>query len=253
MSKIAESSLPARYTPIEIQQLEERMRNKSAEEVLKWAIDTHGENIALASSFGAEDVTVIDMMVRINREKTRVFTLDTGRLNQETYDVMDDVRKRYGISVDVYCPDQKELESMLRNRGMNLMYESVENRKLCCEIRKVYPLNRALKNLSGWITGLRREQTLTRSGINKIEADPIHGNIIKLNPLAEWDNDMVWSYIKKYNVPYNKLHDKGYPSIGCEPCTRAVAPNEDPRSGRWWWEISTNKECGLHWDPTKNK
>jgi phosphoadenosine phosphosulfate reductase len=253
VGKIAESSLPVRYTPIEIQQLEERMRNKSAEEVLRWAIDTLGENIALASSFGAEDVAIIDMMVRINREKTRVFTLDTGRLNQETYDVMDDVRKRYGISVDVYCPDQKELESMLRNRGMNLMYESVENRKLCCEIRKVYPLNRALKNLSGWITGLRREQTLTRSGINKIEADPIHGNIIKLNPLAEWDNDMVWSYIKKYNVPYNKLHDKGYPSIGCEPCTRAVGPNEDPRSGRWWWEISTNKECGLHWDPTKNK
>jgi phosphoadenosine phosphosulfate reductase len=253
VGKIAESSLPVRYTPIEIQQLEERMRNKSAEEVLRWAIDTLGENIALASSFGAEDVAIIDMMVRINREKTRVFTLDTGRLNQETYDIMDEVRKKYGISVAAYCPDQKELESMLGSRGMNLMYESVENRKLCCEIRKVHPLNRALSNLSGWITGLRREQTLTRSGINKIELDPMHGDIIKVNPLAEWDNDMVWSYIKNNNVPYNKLHDKGYPSIGCEPCTRAVGPNEDPRSGRWWWEISAPKECGLHWDPTKDK
>jgi phosphoadenosine phosphosulfate reductase len=228
----------------------ERIRDKSAEEILKWAIETHGTKVALASSFGGEDVAIIDMMAKIDAEKTRVFTLDTGRLNQETYDVMDEIKKKYGVVIDIYCPDRKELESMLRTHRMNLMYDSVENRKLCCEIRKVHPLDRALKDLSGWITGLRREQTSTRAAINKIEFDSIHNDIIKINPLADWDNDMVWSYIKQNDVPYNKLHDKGYPSVGCEPCTRAVEPNEDPRSGRWWWESATHKECGLHWDPT---
>jgi phosphoadenosine phosphosulfate reductase len=251
--KKASLSVPNRSTRIEIQDLERSIRDKSAEEILRWAIETYGEGIALASSFGAEDVAIIDMMSKIDREKTRVFTLDTGRLNQETYDIMDEIRKKYGILVRVYCPDHHELESMLRTHRMNLMYESVENRKLCCEIRKVHPLNRALRNLSGWITGLRREQTLTRSAINKIEIDSIHNDIIKINPIADWDNEMVWRYIKRNNVPYNKLHDKGYPSIGCEPCTRAVEPNGDPRSGRWWWESSANKECGLHWDPTRNK
>jgi phosphoadenosine phosphosulfate reductase len=229
------------------------MGDKSAEEILRWAIETYGEKIGLASSFGAEDVAIIDMMAKIDAQNTKVFTLDTGRLNQETYDVMDEVKKKYGIVVDIYCPDHHELQEMLRTHRMNLMYDSVENRKLCCEIRKVHPLDRALRNMSGWITGLRREQTSTRSAIHKIEFDSIHNDIIKINPLADWDNDMVWSYIRRNDVPYNKLHDKGYPSIGCQPCTRAVKPNEDPRSGRWWWESSANKECGLHWDPTRNK
>lgn len=249
----ASQSIPASYTRIEVQDLEKRMRDNSADEILRWAIETYGERIALASSFGAEDVAIIDMMSKIDPEKARVFTLDTGRLNQETYDVMDDIKKKYGILVDIYCPDRHELENMLKTHRMNLMYDSVENRKLCCEIRKVHPLDRALRDMLGWITGLRRAQTSTRSTINKIEIDPIHNNIVKINPLADWDNDMVWSYIKHNDVPYNKLHDKGYPSIGCEPCTRAVEPNEDPRSGRWWWESSTLKECGLHWDPTRNK
>ena len=253
MVKKADLSVPNRSTRIEIQDLEKSIRDKSAEEILRWAIEKYGEGIALASSFGAEDVAIIDMMSKIDREKTRVFTLDTGRLNQETYDIMDEIRKKYGILVRVYCPDHQELESMLRTHRMNLMYESVENRKLCCEIRKVHPLNRALRDLSGWITGLRREQTLTRSAINKIEIDSMHNDIIKVNPLADWDNEMVWRYIKRNDVPYNKLHDKGYPSIGCEPCTRAVEPNGDPRSGRWWWESSVHKECGLHWDPTRIK
>jgi phosphoadenosine phosphosulfate reductase len=246
-------SVFTRYTRKEVQDLEKRMRNKSAEEILQWAIEEYGDRVALASSFGAEDVTIIDMMSKIDTEKTRVFTLDTGRLNQETYDVMDEIKKKYGIFVDVYCPDQRELESMLKVHRMNLMYDSVENRKLCCEIRKVHPLDRALRDKSGWITGLRREQTSTRATINKIEIDSIHNDIVKINPLADWDNEMVWSYIKHNNVPYNKLHDKGYPSIGCEPCTRAVQPHEDPRSGRWWWESTAHKECGLHWDPTSNK
>jgi phosphoadenosine phosphosulfate reductase len=234
-----------------IKKIADEMEMKSAHNILKWAIDTYGLRIGLASSFGAEDLVLIDMMVKINKEKTKVFTLDTGRLNQETYDVMDEIRRKYGIQIIVYFPEQNEVEQMVRIKGMNLMYESVENRKLCCEIRKVHPLNRALDNLDGWITGLRREQTTMRSDVKKIEIDYSHGNIVKVNPLADWTHEMVWDYIHKNNVPYNKLHDIGYPSIGCEPCTRAVTPNEDPRSGRWWWENAAHKECGLHWDPTK--
>jgi phosphoadenosine phosphosulfate reductase len=234
-----------------IKKIADEMERKSANNILKWAIDTFGLRIGMASSFGAEDLVLIDMMVKINKEKTKVFTLDTGRLNQETYDVIDEIRRKYRIQIIVYFPEQNEVEQMVRIKGMNLMYESVENRKLCCEIRKVHPLNRALDNLDGWITGLRREQTIMRSDIKKIEIDYSHDNIVKVNPLADWTHEMVWDYIHKNNVPYNKLHDIGYPSIGCEPCTRAVNPKEDPRSGRWWWENAAHKECGLHWDPTK--
>jgi phosphoadenosine phosphosulfate reductase len=234
-----------------IKKIADEMEMKSAHNILKWAIDTYGLRIGLASSFGAEDLVLIDMMVKINKEKTKVFTLDTGRLNQETYDVIDEIRRKYRIQIIVYFPEQNEVEQMVRIKGMNLMYESVENRKLCCEIRKVHPLNRALYNLDGWITGLRREQTIMRSDVKKIEIDYSHDNIVKVNPLADWTHEMVWDYIHKNNVPYNKLHDIGYPSIGCEPCTRAVNPKEDPRSGRWWWENAAHKECGLHWDPTK--
>jgi phosphoadenosine phosphosulfate reductase len=238
-------------TELQIKKIAEEMEDKSAMEVLKWAINAYAPKIALASSFGAEDVILIDMMVKINKEKAKIFTLDTGRLNQETYDVMDAIRKKYDIQIEVYFPEQRETEEMVKIKGMNLMYESVENRKLCCEIRKVHPLNRALSKLDGWITGLRREQAITRANIYKLEIDSSHGNIAKVNPLADWTNEMIWDYIHKNNVPYNKLHDSGYPSIGCEPCTRAVHRGEDPRAGRWWWENATQKECGLHWDPTK--
>ena len=238
-------------TELQIKKIAEEMEDQSAMEVLKWAINAYAPKIALASSFGAEDVILIDMMVKINKEKAKIFTLDTGRLNQETYDVMDAIRKKYGIQIEVYFPEQRETEEMVKIKGMNLMYESVENRKLCCEIRKVHPLNRALSKLDGWITGLRREQAITRANIYKLEIDSSHGNIAKINPLADWTNEMIWDYIHKNNVPYNKLHDSGYPSIGCEPCTRAVHRGEDPRAGRWWWEDATQKECGLHWDPTK--
>ena len=237
----------------QVEKLGREFEGKSAQEILRWALDNFGKKIALASSFGAEDVAIIDMMVKISNEKTNVFTLETGRLNQETYDVMDDIRARYGIAINAYFPDQKEVEEMIRARGMNLMYQSIENRKLCCEIRKVHPLNRALQELDGWITGLRRDQAATRSDTKKIEIDAAHDGIIKLNPIADWSSDMVWDYIKKNNIPYNKLHDMGYPSIGCEPCTRAVQKGEDPRAGRWWWENAAAKECGLHFDPTKKK
>jgi phosphoadenosine phosphosulfate reductase len=248
---IGKEAMESKPTISQLKQIALKLENKSAQEVLRWAVDTYGLRIGLASSFGTEDVVLIDIMIKINKEKTRIFTLDTGRLNQETYDLMETIRKKYAIQIEAFFPEQKEVEQMVNIKGMNLMYESVENRKLCCEVRKVHSLDRALSKLDGWITGLRREQVITRAHIQKVEIDSSHDNIVKVNPLADWTNEMVWDYIHKNNVPYNKLHDIGYMSIGCEPCTRAVRSNEDSRSGRWWWETGTHKECGLHWDPIK--
>jgi phosphoadenosine phosphosulfate reductase len=231
----------------EIRSIANELESKPAHEILKWGFKKYGNKMVLASSFGAEDVVLIDMMCNINRNLTRVFTLDTGRLNQETYDLIDKIRKKYDIKVDVYFPNASEVEEMVTNKGMNLMYESVENRKLCCNLRKIEPLKRALKKFDCWITGLRREQSTTRNKILKIEVDTLNNNITKLNPLADWTNDEIWKYIHENKVPYNELHDRGYPSIGCEPCTRAIKEGEDPRAGRWWWENDTHKECGLHW------
>jgi phosphoadenosine phosphosulfate reductase len=231
----------------EIRSIANELESKPAHEILKWGFKKYGNKMVLASSFGAEDVVLIDMMCNINRNLTRVFTLDTGRLNQETYDLIDKIRKKYDIKVDVYFPNASEVEEMVTNKGMNLMYESVENRKLCCNLRKIEPLKRALKKFDCWITGLRREQSTTRNKILKIEVDTLNNNITKLNPLADWTNDEIWKYIRENKVPYNELHDRGYPSIGCEPCTRAIKEGEDPRAGRWWWENDTHKECGLHW------
>ena len=229
----------------------EKMESKSAPEILKWGFEKFGDKMVLASSFGAEDVVLIDMMCKINRNLTRVFTLDTGRLNQETYDLIDKIRKKYEIIVDAYFPNASDVEKMVATKGMNLMYDSIENRKLCCNLRKIEPLKRALKQFDCWITGLRREQTVTRNKILKIEIDSLNNNIIKLNPLADWTNDEIWKYIHENDIPYNELHDKGYPSIGCEPCTRAIKKGEDPRAGRWWWENDVHKECGLHWKEGK--
>jgi len=222
--------------------------NKKALETLKWALGTFNPRIALASSFGAEDVALIDMMCKII-PKPRIFTLDTGRLHQETYDLMDRIRGKYDLVIEVYFPEASAVQKMTNEHGLNLFYKSVDLRRLCCQIRKVEPLNRALAGLDAWITGLRREQALTRSDIKKIEIDKEHGNIIKINPLADWTNDQVWTYIKENDVPYNVLHDQGYPSVGCMPCTRTVKPGEDPRGGRWWWEQGAHKECGLHLKP----
>jgi phosphoadenosine phosphosulfate reductase len=185
-------------------------------------------------------------MHRVRGADFRLFTLDTGRLNQETYDCMDAIRERYGVQVEVFFPDAEGVEQMVRENGLNLFYNSVELRKLCCGVRKVEPLNRALKDLDAWMTGLRREQAVTRADVRKIELDKDHGNIVKINPLVDWSYDDVWDYIRKNNVPYNRLHKQGYPSIGCAPCTRAVKTGEDLRAGRWWWENPDSKECGLH-------
>ena len=216
------------------------------EGILCWAFDKFSPKLALACSFQVEESVLIDMMHRMRGADFRIFTLDTGRLNQETYDCMDAIRQRYGVSVEVYFPDAEKVQDMVRSHGLNLFYNSVELRKLCCGIRKVEPLNRALRELNAWMTGLRREQAVTRSEVRKIELDRDHGSIVKINPLVDWSYDQVWYYIREHNVPYNRLHNQGYPSIGCAPCTRAVKPGEDLRAGRWWWENPDTKECGLH-------
>lgn len=238
----------SKFTQSEIDQINSTV--KTTEDILQWTSDNLHPRVAKASSFGAEDAVIMDIMIKIN-PKFRFFTLDTGRLPQETYDIMDVVRKKYNIELEVLCPDANEVEEMVRSKGVNLFYDSVENRKLCCQIRKVHPINRILKNLDGWISGLRKDQTEIRSNIKMLEIDHGHGGIIKVNPLINWTWDQVWDYIKKNDLPYNELLDKGYPSIGCLPCTRAIKPGEDLRAGRWWWEQGEHKECGLHIEHTK--
>ena len=223
----------------------EKFETKTTLEVLKWALDTYQDKVALASSFGAEDVVFIDQILKIN-PNARVFTLDTGRLPKETYDVIEEIRDKYGANIEFYYPDTKAVEEMLGKYGPNLFYNSIDLRKLCCTVRKVEPLNRALSNLSAWICGLRREQSVTRTAVEKVEVDKGHDSIVKINPLADWTEEQIWAYIRKNDVPYNALHDKHFPSIGCAPCTRAVEPGEDVRAGRWWWEDPEQKECGLH-------
>jgi phosphoadenosine phosphosulfate reductase len=224
----------------------QNLEELDARGILKWAFERYHPRLALACSFQAEESVLIDMMYRLRGSDFRIFSLDTGRLNQETYDCMDAMRERYGIQVEVFFPDAGRVEKMVRENGLNLFYRSVEARKLCCDIRKVAPLNRALKSLDAWMTGLRREQAPTRTDLLKVEVDHGHGGIAKINPLIDWSHKQIWDYIRENNVPYNKLHDQGYPSIGCAPCTRAVKPGEDIRAGRWWWENPETKECGLH-------
>lgn len=227
------------------QTLARRFRSATAEELLMWAVSRFGEDLTLACSFGAEDVVLLDILSRIT-DRPRAFVLDTGRLHPETYEVMERCRNRYGVEFETYYPQTKAIQELLTTKGPFSFFESVENRKECCFIRKVEPLQRALKGKQAWITGLRKSQSVTRAELDKVELDNAHGAIFKLNPLADWTEDQVWEYVRSRNVPYNKLHDRGFPSIGCQPCTRAVAPSEDLRAGRWWWELPESKECGLH-------
>lgn len=229
--------------PDKIAALNNEWKSLPAEDLVRRALESFHPRIGLASSFGAEDVVLIDMLVKAN-PKARIFTLDTGRLPYETYDLIEAIRSRYGIEFEVYFPQSGPVEEMVRTNGVNLFYRDVQLRKLCCHVRKVEPLGRALETLDAWITGLRRDQAVSRAEVPKVEWDAAHGRV-KLNPLSEWSWEEIWEYIRRHDVPYNALHDKGYPSIGCAPCTRAVAPGEDLRAGRWWWESAT-KECGLH-------
>lgn len=202
---------------------------------------------AFATSFGVEDMVLLDLISRHARA-IEVFTLDTGRLPEETYSLMTVVRERYPVSVRVYYPDTGTLEAFVRRNGPNAFYESVAQRKECCGIRKVEPLGRALRGKKAWLTGLRREQSAGRADLGIRARDETHG-LEKFNPLLDWTTGEIWDYVRERDVPYNALHDRGYPSIGCAPCTRAVAAGEDLRSGRWWWEEGDGRECGLHVAP----
>ena len=235
-------------TETEVTKVAQQMESQGAEKVLQWGAQTFSPRIGFASSFGAEDVVVIDLLSRI-KPQVILFTLDTGRLNEETYEVMDQIRERYGVSIVSYFPDKEAVEKLEQEKGFYSFRKSIENRKECCGIRKVVPLNRALAGLNAWITGLRREQAVTRSGLPKVEVDTAHRGIVKLNPIADWTTQQIWDHIRKNQVPYNKLHDQSFPSIGCSPCTRAIKPGEDIRAGRWWWELPEQKECGLHVKP----
>lgn len=221
------------------------LQDSDAEQVVRWALERFDNQVALASSFGVEDMVLTDMLLSIS-PRARIFSIDTGRLPKETYDLMERVRERYGVRIEVFAPQGSQLEKMISENGPNAFYRSIELRRLCCNVRKVEPLGRALQGLSAWICGLRRAQAVTRQELKKLEIDEAHGGILKINPLLEWSDEEVWNYIKERDIPYNALHDQSYPSIGCAPCTRAVQPGEDIRAGRWWWETPEQKECGLH-------
>jgi len=213
--------------------------------IIQWAFKTFGNRVVFATSLGEEDQVITDMIARV-APGIGIFTLDTGRLFQETYDLLAKTQKRYSqVTFKVYYPDTRAVEEMVAAKGINLFYESVENRKTCCGVRKVEPLRRALANADAWITGLRRSQSLTRAEAQAVEWDEANGKI-KINPLIDWSLDQARDYIKKNKVDVNPLHAKGFVSIGCAPCTRAIKPGEDIRAGRWWWEQSEQKECGLH-------
>lgn len=217
----------------------------SAEEVVAWALGVFHPRIALASSFSLEDIALIAMMAEV-RPDARIVALDTGRLNEETYEAAEAVRKRLGVRIRWHFPDRAAVEALERSKGLHSFRESLENRRECCRIRKVEPLARAVSALSAWITGQRRAHGVTRRELPVAEIDAAHGGILKLNPLADWSDDDVRDFVRRRGLPYNRLHDAGYPSIGCAPCTRPVRPGEDPRAGRWWWESPEHKECGLH-------
>ena len=205
---------------------------------------------AFSSSFGAEDMVVLDLIAR-DGLAISIFTLDTGRLPRATHDLIARVRKDYGLAIEAHAPWPGSVDAYVEQNGIDGFYDGIEQRKACCAIRKVEPLRRALASKRGWITGLRRDQAESRAAVQDIERDPVH-NLWKYSPLAAWTYDDVWEYLRANRVPYNALHDRGYPSIGCEPCTRAVKPGEHPRAGRWWWEQDgARKECGLHVFPVR--
>jgi phosphoadenosine phosphosulfate reductase len=215
-------------------------------EVLEWALERFSPRIALSTAFQIDGVALLDMAYELD-PGIRVFSVDTGRLPSETYDLIEQLRERYPeMELDLLSPNARHVQAMVNRHGPNLFYRQVEHRLLCCNLRKVRPLIRHLATLDAWITGLRRDQWASRTDIRKVEIDHDHGGIVKLNPLAEWTEDEVWEYVRERDVPYHALYDRGYTSIGCAPCTRALAPGEEGRDGRWWWEQNAPKECGIH-------
>lgn len=231
-------------TSQEIDALNQQFKDAKPQEILAFFLDQYHDKIALASSLGAEDQVITHMLSSLNT-KARIFTLDTGRVFPETYDTIMKTTVRYKMNIEIFFPRHEAVQEMVNEKGINLFYESVENRKMCCDIRKMEPLRRAFSTLDAWICGLRKSQSITRKDVQLIEWDETN-KLLKINPLINWSEKEVWDYIKTHQVPYNLLHDKGYPSIGCQPCTRAIQEGEDVRAGRWWWENPNTKECGLH-------
>ncbi len=223
----------------------------TAEDIIRYAFKQFGGRIKFASSLGEEDQVLTDMIARVQPE-IKIFTLDTGRLFSESYDLLAKTQKRYPIQFEVYYPDTKAVEDMVKSKGINLFYDSVENRKMCCGVRKVEPLQRALKDTDAWITGLRKSQSVTRTDLKTFEWDAANQKV-KINPLADWSLEQLTKYIKEHKVDVNPLHAQGFVSIGCAPCTRAIKEGEDIRAGRWWWEAPEQKECGLHNNPNRPK
>jgi phosphoadenosine phosphosulfate reductase len=214
--------------------------------LLEWALDRFSPAISISTAFQTDGAVLLDMAYAIDPH-IRVFSVDTGRLPPETFELIEAMHDRYpGLQLDLLSPSAGPVNAMVKKHGPNLFYKSVESRLLCCQVRKVLPLQRHLAGLDAWITGLRRDQWATRSDIRKVEIDHDHGAIVKLNPLAEWTEDEVWDYVRDRDLPYNGLYDKGYTSIGCAPCTRPTSAGEDLRAGRWWWESNAPKECGIH-------
>jgi phosphoadenosine phosphosulfate reductase len=230
---------------LEAGELSVRFEGEEPQALLEWALGEF-ERLAISAAFQADDVALVDEAYRLDPE-IRVFTVDTGRLPEETHELIGDLRERYpGLNLEVLEPDAQQVVRMVSTKGLDLMKESVESRLLCCNVRKVQPLTRHLDGLDAWVTGLRRDQWATRTNIRKVEIDHDHGAIVKLNPLAEWTEDEVRDYVAERGLPTHPLYAKGYTSIGCDPCTRAIRPGEDNRAGRWWWEVNAPKECGIH-------
>lgn len=234
-----------RLDPETVEQIAAGLDGREPQDVLRWGIVRFGRGLAICTSLQADGMVILDMARRIE-PSVRVFTIDTGRMPTETYDLIERVRDHYGIALEVYYPDADQLTAFVSREGINPFYRSVPLRLACCEIRKVNPLNTVLVTLDAWVTGLRRDQSSSRAEVRAVEIDHDHGGLVKLNPLAVWTEEQVWHYIRANNVPTSALYEQGYTSIGCAPCTRPITAGEDPRAGRWWWELDTPKECGIH-------
>jgi phosphoadenosine phosphosulfate reductase len=234
------------FDDLEIGEIALDLDDQEPQDVIAWGLETFGDRVAIVTALQADGMAILDMATRI-RPDVRVITVDTGRLPQETYEFIDQVRAHYPKSQwEILFPDAAEVETMVARRGVNLFRQSVPDRMLCCQIRKVRPLTLALRGLDAWFTGLRRDQWASRAAIKKVDLDHDHEGIVKINALADWEGHEVENYLNEYGVPHHPLYSQGYTSFGCAPCTRPTKPGEDERAGRWWWETGAPKECGIH-------
>ena len=244
---MSQASAPDPGAPALVEDARRGLTGASPQEILAWGFSNFAaERIALCTSLQHEGMVLLDMAVELNPDVS-VFTIDSGRLPQETLDLIEEVRRRYQVKVEVIYPDAGDVGELVTTHGPNLFYTSPELRLACCEARKVRPLKRRLASLDAWISGLRRDQNAERAAVETVQADAVHGGIVKLNPLAGWTEERVLAYVEDHRLPRNALYSRGYTSIGCDPCTRATEPGEDPRAGRWWWEQGA-RECGLHYE-----